>query len=154
MHILIVKVAVAYTPPINTIEFVPSMVTIVSFQEVIKCYNNTLITEAAALLVDRWNTSELDIPRDMVAPCMRMVKLPAMRQFVAVKEVHGDRQVNIRETKFGSHGEEHHHIRFLFTFLFFGLSISLSKHRQTHARTRTHAHTRERETEHGNVTGV
>ncbi|KAK2151996.1 hypothetical protein LSH36_342g00006 [Paralvinella palmiformis] len=60
--------------------------------EVIKCYNNTLITEAAALLVDRWNTSELDIPRDMVAPCMRMVKLPAMRQFVAVKEVHGDRQ--------------------------------------------------------------
>ena len=47
------------------------------------------------MLARRWKTDVLDIPRDMEAPCMRMIRLPVLKQFDVVKEKVGDRSVSL-----------------------------------------------------------
>ena len=62
-------------------------------QDVISAYNTDLVTKASVLLARHWDTKTLDIPRDMEAPYMRMVRLPDMKQFSVPKETGGDPKV-------------------------------------------------------------
>ena len=50
-------------------------------QEAIVGYNSQLADEAVALLTAAWGTGKFPIPKDMEAPCMRVVRLPDLTQF-------------------------------------------------------------------------
>jgi len=50
-------------------------------QEAIVGYNSQLADEAVALLTAAWGTEKFPIPKDMEAPCMRVVRLPDLTQF-------------------------------------------------------------------------
>ena len=45
-------------------------------QEAITEYVTALLEKAVSLLVEKWGTRRFDLPRDMEAPYMRIVRLP------------------------------------------------------------------------------
>ena len=57
-----------------------------SGQDAVIEYNTKLADEAADLLVERWGTSKLDIPPEMEAPFLRMVRLPDLKDYPAKAE--------------------------------------------------------------------
>ena len=50
-------------------------------QETIVKYNSSLLDEAVEYLVKLWQTKKYDLPCDMEAPCMRLVRLPDLKKY-------------------------------------------------------------------------
>lgn len=47
----------------------------------IRAYNSSLADQAAEMLAQAWKTHKLQVPKDMEAPFMRLVKMPELKSF-------------------------------------------------------------------------
>jgi hypothetical protein len=61
-------------------------------------YNTKLANEAAELLVDMLGTKKFEVPKDMEAPNLRMIRLPDFKKYPIRKEIPGDLTVSISLT--------------------------------------------------------
>ena len=47
----------------------------------LQAYSSRILKEAVKLLVDKWKTRTLELPSDLQAPFMKMIKLPKLKEY-------------------------------------------------------------------------
>ena len=62
-------------------KIISSSIPFLSFQEKLRTYADNLLTNATAMLAEAFGTDVPSVPKEMRAPCMRLVRLPALKGY-------------------------------------------------------------------------